>query len=509
MRFGEYEVEDEVATGSTGTVYRARHVGSGEQVAVKRLSAAVRDVPGMLDRLRDEAGALASLDDPHVVRLRDADLTGDPPWLALQWVDGVTLDRLLEHHGPLSPQQAVGVLRGAVQGLAHAHARGVVHRDVAPRNVLVDEQGTSMLVDFGLAAPQPEPGVVGTPAFLSPEAARGEPVGPPGDVYSAGALLHLLLAARPPFPGTDVAAVLRAHREQQPPPLPGHGSGFADLVARCLAKDPTDRPPDGQALLRELDEQAERRFGAGWLSGASVAAAAAAAMRSASAGTAATAASTESVTLTTAATSTGSAPAARAAGGGRRTALLAAAGAVVVGAAAVAALVLTGGSDDGEPEPTASPVSEERRVAASASGRYRGESTVVASTFPESSVGATTSAEWTVVLDCRAPDDCEGVIGSDSGARLDPAFDGEDLEISASSSFEGPCVDSETGVEEPDSLGRNTEQVTATVPGFGGLEVGESATGTQTRRQDGIPLRNCENPFTYEETTDITVTRLS
>ncbi|MFP5220239.1 MAG: serine/threonine-protein kinase [Actinomycetes bacterium] len=504
MRFGEYEVLDEVASGSTGTVFRARHIASGEQVAVKQLSGAVRDAPDVLARLRAEADVLASLDDPHVVGLREADLTGEAPWLAMQWVDGVTLDRLLEHHGRLSPQQAVGVLRGAVQGLAHAHGRGVVHRDVAPRNVLVDADGRSMLVDFGLAMPQPGSGVVGTPAFLSPEAARGEPVGPPGDVYSAAAVLHLLVSARPPFPGTDVAEVLRAHREHEPPALTGLGPGFAALVARCLAKDPAARPQDGRALLRELDEEAERRFGAGWLSGASVAGAVAAALRSGPTGSGAASATTESVSLTTGAATTGRAA------GGRGKALLVAAGVVVAGGAAAAALVLTGGSDgDPVPQPTVSPVSEERQVAATASGRYRVESTIVSTTFPESTVGATSSAEWTVTLDCSTPTECEGVIGSDSGAQLDPAFDGEDLEIGSTSSFEGPCVDSETGVENPDSLGRNTEEVTGSVPGFGGLAVGESATGTLTRTQNGIPLQNCENPFTYEETTEITVTRLS
>ncbi|HWH27463.1 MAG TPA: serine/threonine-protein kinase [Mycobacteriales bacterium] len=517
MRCGEYELMDAVASGATGTVFRARHVTSGEQVAVKQLSDAVRRAPEVLDRLRSEAAALASLDDPHVVGLRDADLTADPPWLAMEWVDGVTLDRLLEHHGALAAQQAVGVLRGAVQGLAHAHDRGVVHRDVAPRNVMLDEHGTSMLVDFGLAAPRDDAGVVGTPAFLSPEAARGEPVGPPGDVYSAGALLHLLLTGRPPFPSADVEQVLRAHREQAPPPLTGHGEGFADLVARCLAKDAAARPPDGRALLRELDEQAERRFGAGWLSGASVAAAVSAVRGGAGASGAVPSASTESVSLTTGSAATGTAPAtataatgaaARRAVGGRRALGLAAAGLVLAGGATGAALLLTGGDDDPAPQPSARPVSEERQVAASASGRYRVETTVVETTFPDGSVGATTSAEWTVTLDCTTPTDCEGSIGSDDGDQYGLTFDGGALEVSGSGVSEEPCV-YEDGTQEPDSLARISVTVSMSVPDFDGLAVGDTRTGSGSRTLEAQPLRNCEQPHAYDETTEIRLTRLS
>jgi eukaryotic-like serine/threonine-protein kinase len=254
MRFGSYEVLEQVAVGSTGTVFRARHTGSGRVVALKQLSPALRSAPGVLDALRAEASVLRALDDPHVVALLDAGLDDDPPWIAEQWVDGPTLERLLQVHGQLTPEQGVGVLRGAVQGLAHAHGRGVVHRDVAPGNVLLDAAGTSMLVDFGLAAPVGDGTACGTPAFVSPEAASGQPVGPTGDVYSAGAVLFLLLSGRPPFPAGDVAQVLRAHRETPAPPLDGPADGLRELVGRCLAKDPTDRPADGAALLAELAE---------------------------------------------------------------------------------------------------------------------------------------------------------------------------------------------------------------------------------------------------------------
>ena len=311
MRFGTFEVVEQVGVGSTGTVFRARELGSGRLVALKQLSAGVRSAPQVMDRLRAEAAVLASLDDPHVVALLGVGLEDDPPWIAVQWVQGASLDRVLQVYGRLSGEQAVGVLRGAVQGLAHAHSRGVVHRDVAPGNVLLDTAGTSMLVDFGLAAPVGTGGVCGTPAFLSPEAAAGAAVGPAGDVYSAAAVLFLLLTGRPPFPAGTVGQVLTAHRERPAPPLDGERDGLADLVARCLSKEATGRPPDGAALLAELDEHATRRYGTGWLSRATITSLIPTAIRTSgtSPSTAAAAGGAhDSVTATRSATDTGAAP---------------------------------------------------------------------------------------------------------------------------------------------------------------------------------------------------------
>ena len=309
MRFGDYEVLDTAGSGATGTVYRARDVRSGEVVAVKVLS------PDAVAGWEQEAATLRRLSHRNLVRLLETGTAEDGrPWLAQAWVDGVGLDRLLQVHGTLTAEQAVGVLRGALEGLAHAHGQGVVHRDVAPGNVLVDTTGTSMLVDFGIAAPVGASGVRGTPAFLSPETASGAAVGPASDVYSAGAVLHLLLAGKPVFPVADVAAALEAHRTTTPPPLRGHGKGFAELLQRCLAKQPTARPADAGELLRELDEQAERRFGAGWLGRSSVAALVPSARAAGSGdGTPAAAAARETVVLTTGAVSTGAAAVAAAA----------------------------------------------------------------------------------------------------------------------------------------------------------------------------------------------------
>ena len=128
-----------------------------------------------------------------------------------------------------------------------------------------------MLIDFGLAAPTGEPGVSGTPAYLSPEAASGQALTPASDVYASAAVLYELLSGSPPFIGRDVLATLRAHCEEPAPALGDHGPEMQGLLARALAKEPADRPADAAAFLAELEEAASSRYGAAWLSVASVA----------------------------------------------------------------------------------------------------------------------------------------------------------------------------------------------------------------------------------------------
>ncbi len=281
--FGPYAVVALVGQGSTGRVFRARHVELGRDAAVKELAESVRGAPGVSERLRAEAERLAGLSHPNIVALYDYVEEPGRAWLAEQWVEGASLERILAVHGRLSPEQALGVVRGAVLGLAHAHERGLVHRDVSAGNILADLAGVSMLVDFGLAGPAGAGAALGTPAFLSPEAARGEVVGKPADVYSVAAVLFLLLSGQVPFPGSAVESV-RGHLEGAVPRLSGHGADLEDLVARSMSKDPGQRPPDAAAFLAELEEAATRRYGAGWLQRASIAGLVGSAMAGALAG---------------------------------------------------------------------------------------------------------------------------------------------------------------------------------------------------------------------------------
>ncbi|MFC7572855.1 serine/threonine-protein kinase [Klenkia terrae] len=261
-RIGDYLVGEPLGSGGAGTVHRATHVGSGQEVAIK---VAAPRAAGSTTDLRREAEVLARAAHPNVVGLVEVVEDGADTWVVQELVDGPTLEDVLVAHGSLTPEQSLGVLRGALTGLAHVHTLGLVHGDLSPRNVVFDRAGTAKLADFGSARGTGESGATATPAFSSPEAVRGAGVGPAADVYSAAAVLHLLLTGRPVFPHRDAAAVLRAHVSEPAPALTGHGPHLAALLDRALAKDPAARPADGAAFLAELEEAAQRTYGPGWL----------------------------------------------------------------------------------------------------------------------------------------------------------------------------------------------------------------------------------------------------
>ncbi|MBA2416152.1 MAG: serine/threonine protein kinase [Geodermatophilaceae bacterium] len=259
-------------------VWQARQVELGRLVAIKELSPALLSAPGFLERFRAEAQMLAGLDDPHVVRLYDYVEEPHRAFLVQEWVEGAPLTAVLDRHGRLTAEQSLGVIRGGLLGLAHAHQRGLVHRDVSTANILLDGAGVSKLVDFGLAAPSGAAGVgpgvgqssTGTPAFSSPEAVSGQPMTARSDVYAAAAVLFALLSGRPPYVG-NMQSVLQAHVAAPAPALSGFAPRLTNLLWRAMAKRPEDRPADAAAFLAELEEAATEAYGAGWLGRASVA----------------------------------------------------------------------------------------------------------------------------------------------------------------------------------------------------------------------------------------------
>ena len=482
--FGPYEVLERVAQGSTGIVYRARHVELEREAAIKELNPEMLDVPGMRERLRAEAETLAQLADPHVVEVFDYVEEDGRAWIAEEWVAGASLVRIIDSHGPLTAEQSVGVVRGAVMGLAHAHDRQLLHRDVSPGNILADLEGTSKLVDFGLAGPVGEHGVLGTPAYMSPEAARGEALSKPSDVYSVAAVLYTLLSGRPPFAGSDVATTLRRHRSDPVPVLGGHGADLQDLLRRSMAKDPTQRPPDARAFLAELEEAARRRFGATWLDRASIAgvvvAAAGAPLGVAGAVGGTTAAAAPTVVVDAASIVAGAADPGSSGGttplrAGGRLALFGAVAAVVAAGAAATAVALTGGSDPaavqpaagGSPtpgDPVASPSPTEPSLEElTPSGKYRITLTLVSSTYEENPPRVQ-RRQWMLDLTDCTDTACEGTIESSSGSSFLYEWDGTSLQLSDAKSgrnvYRGPCIDDVTGEEVPGTRGKVVETFT-------------------------------------------------
>ncbi len=265
---GAYEVLGLVAASATGSVWRGRDHALGRDVALKQVAgAAVRSV----EQLRTEARLLARLSHPNIVGVIDLIETPGEWWLVEEWVDGATLANVTRLAGRFSPVQAVGVVRGGLLGLDYAHSHQVVHGDVSPSNLLLDLGGVAKLIDFGLARPAGATGVTGTPGYLSPEAAWGLPLVPASDVYSAAAVLMLLLRGRPLFEGTTPEAVLAAQFGPGIPDLSDVGAPMRAVLHAALAPSAAHRPVDARHFLALLDEAADRTFGRGWLAGAGVA----------------------------------------------------------------------------------------------------------------------------------------------------------------------------------------------------------------------------------------------
>jgi serine/threonine protein kinase len=261
---GAFRVVRRIGGGGMGEVFEAHDDALNRRAAVKVLRAEGAGTRDARERFLREARLAAAVDSPHAVRVYQVGETGAGPFVAMEYVEGTDLeDHLSARPDPLPVPEALRILREALTGLAAAHARGLIHRDVKPRNLMVARgTGAVKVVDFGLAREvTPEPGltragaVIGTPEYMSPQQARGEPLDARTDVYSAGVVLYRMLAGRSPFRREGaMATVLAVATEQPAPPLTGVPAPLRAFAARLMAPDAADRPADAAAALAELTE---------------------------------------------------------------------------------------------------------------------------------------------------------------------------------------------------------------------------------------------------------------
>ena len=254
---GRYAVLEELASGGMGVVHRARDP-QGREVALKVLRGEGLISPVSRQRLLRECQALRGLDHPGIVRCLDAGEDAGVPYLVMELLPGRALLRRLEEGGRLPVPEAVAIARELAAALAHAHARGVLHRDVKPANVIATPEGRHVLVDFGLArlllddlTPQERLSrtgqMLGTPGYWAPEQALGEKgaATPAADVHGLGATLYALLLGRTPYEGTTLTQLFDAQARGPTPPRrerPEVDPALDGLVMRCLARDPAARP---------------------------------------------------------------------------------------------------------------------------------------------------------------------------------------------------------------------------------------------------------------------------
>jgi len=260
---GRYALLDVLGAGGAAFVYRARDGSGGADVALKLLRDALD--AEQVARLRRERALAAALDHPGIVRLRDAgtEARSGAPFLVYDLVAGGPLAERLE--SGLSPAEAVRIAAAVARALGAAHRAGVVHRDVTPRNVLLDAAGRPRLTDFGLGWQRglqrltASDALVGTPAYLAPEQVRprAEPVGPAADVWALGVVLYRALTGRLPFGGPDLVTCLARACEAAPAPpralAPALDPALEAVCLRALAKRPAERYPDGGALAAALE----------------------------------------------------------------------------------------------------------------------------------------------------------------------------------------------------------------------------------------------------------------
>ncbi|MEU8034472.1 serine/threonine-protein kinase, partial [Streptomyces sp. NPDC049099] len=250
--------------GGSGRVVIARHTATGRNVAIKYMNEELCSRVEFRTALRREARLLSDLTSPHVTRLYEYVEAEHGAAIVMELVYGATLRALLKKEGHTHPEAALVVLKGSLLGLAAAHGVGVVHRDYKPENVLVNWDGRTKLVDFGISTRTGRHrNLSGTCAYMPPEQWKSEAATPAGDVYAATATLYECLTGVPPFPGPEVWDFQRQH-VGDPVPVDQVPEEVRGLVLRGMAKDPALRPPSALDFLRELEWVAESAYGADW-----------------------------------------------------------------------------------------------------------------------------------------------------------------------------------------------------------------------------------------------------
>src|SRR5215211_4857526 len=220
---GRYRLDAQVGSGGMSTVYRAFDSTLERRVAIKLMHREIASDSDQLERFRREARAVAQLSHPHVVGVIDAGEDEGRPYIVLEYVEGETLKDHIRRLGRLPVDEAVAYAIEIARALGAAHSRHIVHRDVKPQNVLIDEEGSAKVTDFGIARTLDEDGltsdgrVLGTTDYVSPEQALGHAVGPQSDIYSLGVVLFEMLTGDVPFHGENQVTVAMKHvREDLP-----------------------------------------------------------------------------------------------------------------------------------------------------------------------------------------------------------------------------------------------------------------------------------------------------
>src|SRR6185312_14407124 len=238
---GRYRLDAQIGAGGMSTVYRAFDTVLERQVAIKLMHREIASDSDQLERFRREARAVAQLNHPHIVTVIDAGEDDNMPYIVFEYVEGETLKDRIRRYGRLPIQESIAYAIEIARALGVAHERGIVHRDVKPQNVLVDEEGSAKVTDY-----------------VSPEQALGHPVTGQSDLYSLGIVLFEMLTGDVPFKGDNQVAVAMKHVREQLPDVqvrrPEVSNALAAVLEKATAKETEKRYPDDRALIADLEE---------------------------------------------------------------------------------------------------------------------------------------------------------------------------------------------------------------------------------------------------------------
>ena len=251
---GEYEIERELGRGGMAAVYLARDTALNRKVAIKTMLPELISRPGMVQRFKREAQMAAGLSHPHIVQIHGVRETPRLVYFVMKCIEGRSIDSILGERGALDLETTRLIMQQAGSALSFAHHRGVVHRDVKPANIMIDENGWAVMTDFGIAKIDDAQNLtatgtaIGTPHYMSPEQFHNKPVTGASDQYALAIVAYEMLTGRKPFDGGTVAEIITKHLFSPPPDVrqdrPDIPASVAEALTRMLAKEPADRFPD-------------------------------------------------------------------------------------------------------------------------------------------------------------------------------------------------------------------------------------------------------------------------
>ena len=265
MEIEGYRIEKELSRGPITTVYLARQVELDRLVILKVLNIQWQRDADLVERFRREARICARLRHPNIITLYDFGTADGSFYLTIEYVEGTNLRQLIEQHHPIPFPVIVYITREILKGLVYAHGKGVIHRDLKPANIVISWEGEVKIADFGLATIGDLPsvteqgGTVGTPAYMSPEQARGEALDSRSDLFSLGTTLYELCTGQSPFEGENLVQSIQKVLKEEPPLLDSVRrdvpEAFARMVQQLLEKSRSKRPPGAKAVLQWLKSQ--------------------------------------------------------------------------------------------------------------------------------------------------------------------------------------------------------------------------------------------------------------